>query len=262
MHLKKCCPVLSFKQHLFTLLRVGCTLYFIVYLFVRFSKFVTLKTRFLWRGEGGFYIFVLDMLLTSMLHALSPACDLDGNLWFFVHAYARTHFALPDLEQQQAVSALWTVPPQRPAGMFEPEALLSNTTTPTQVRLGTPRLSPALRFATSRSWLCVRARTDDSTGVTQPFPHIRISSTQSYSICMEIWAPQLESHKALSSTNSYYRFGLLPHKNPAIQAHRIFMVMPYNNSPKLWCIDLCYHYDNSHSHLTPHYTIETARGWI
>lgn len=79
---------------------------------------------------------------------------------------------------------------------------------------------------------------------------------------MEIWAPQLESHKALSSTNSYYRFGLLPHKNPAIQAHRIFMVMPYNNSPKLWCIDLCYHYDNSHSHLTPHYTIETARGWI
>lgn len=166
------------------------------------------------------------------------------------------------IEQQQAVSALWTVPPQRPAGMFEPEALLSNTTTPTQVRLGTPRLSPALRFATSRSWLCVRARTDDSTGVTQPFPHIRISSTQSYSICMEIWAPQLESHKALSSTNSYYRFGLLPHKNPAIQAHRIFMVMPYNNSPKLWCIDLCYHYDNSHSHLTPHYTIETARGWI
>lgn len=99
--LKKCCSVLSFKQHLFTLLRVGCTLYFIVYLFVRFSKFVTLKTRFLWRGEGGFYIFVLDMLLTSMLHALSPACDLNGNLWFFVHAYARTHFALPDFENCQ-----------------------------------------------------------------------------------------------------------------------------------------------------------------
>lgn len=33
-------------------------------------------------------------------------------------------------------------------------------------------------------------------------------------------------------------------------------------SPELWCIDLCYHYDNSHSHLTPHYTIESARGWI
>lgn len=46
-----------------------------------------------------------------------------------------------------------------------------------------------------------------------PFPHTCISSTQSHSICMEIWAPQLESHKALSSTNSYYLFGLLPHKS-------------------------------------------------
>lgn len=83
--------------------------------------------------------------------------------------------------------------------------------------------------------LCVRVCVCRSP-LSQPSPphpthtHIHISPTQSHSICMEIWAPQLESHKALSSTNSYYLFGLLPHKNPATQTHHIFMVMPYNTA--------------------------------
>lgn len=142
---------------------------------------------------------------------------------------------------------------------------------PLENHRGTPRRSPELRFTTSSSWswACAMHLCAPTSLWSRPTP-----------------SPSLAYHPPRAIL-SVWKFGL--HSwNPAKHCHLLIVIIAlacsllkkkekkekknsntstshlYGNalqySPQLWCIDLCYHYDNSHSHLTPHYTFENCLG--
>lgn len=154
--------------------------------------------------------------MTSMLHTFS----LVGSWWkslvccshtytLFTLLYTLTLKAV-SRGKQRYISAPRTVPPQRPAGCLSQRP--SHCPLTLEITGGHQDWD---HFETCHFHIMTISMCDacvcphESMELPDPFPHTCISSTQSHSICMEIWAPQLESSKALSSTNSYYRFGLL-----------------------------------------------------
>ena len=105
----------------------------------------------------------------------------------------------------------------------------------------------------------------ESTKCTQPFPHIYTyhpprAILSVWKFGLHSWNPTKHCHLLIVIIS--LACSLTKKKNPCnTNTSHLYGNAP-QYSPQLWCIDLCYHYDNSHSHLTPHYTIEAARGWI
>ena len=172
-----------------------------------------------------------------MLHMISPTFNI-GSWW---EAAVLTSLSLFHTHTHRQREAHLHLPTLKAVSRFEsrllryPGQLLQRPAPNPSVWHS---LSPKLRFGT-----CTLVHDGCQAGrgwgggvhwvnpTHPPYTYTHISSTQSHSICMEIWAPQLESHEALSSTNSYYLFGLLPHKIPATETHHIFMVMSYHTAP-------------------------------